>query len=71
MNVTDMNGKELKEGQKVNRYPLIGKKTGEPKVRTISSIGPMHAGGETMIWFEEGGGAHHPKACEVIREDHE
>lgn len=66
--VTDMNGVELKEGQKVNRWPLIGQKTGESKVRTVSLCSPMHGGGEMMVWFEEGGGAHHPKACEVINE---
>lgn len=66
--VLDINGNEIQEGQRVLRWPLINKKQGEPKERTVSHIGSMHSGGETMIWFEEGGGAHHPKACEVIKE---
>lgn len=65
--IKDMNGVDLKIGQKVNRWPLLNKKTGEPKVRTIDDIAPMHGGGEVMVWFIEGGGAHHPLACEVIR----
>lgn len=63
---TDMDGNILEVGQLVNRWPLINKKEGEPKRRKIKHISPMHAGGESMIWFEGGGGAHHPKACELI-----
>lgn len=68
MEVTDMHGNEIKEGQKVKRFPLINKDTGDFKIRTVSTIQPMYKGGENMVWFEEGGGAHHPEACVVINE---
>jgi len=68
MKAKDMNGVDIKIGDKVNRWALIKRKTGEPKVRTVEDIAQLGKGGETMIWFKEGGGCHHPEACEVITE---
>lgn len=67
--VTDINGIEIEPGSIVKRHALIGKKCEIPPVRTVESIAPMAPGCEPMIWFKGGGGAHHPKAVEVITED--
>lgn len=66
MNVNDMHGNEIKEGQLIKRFPLINDDSGEFKLRTVRAIGPMHEGGENMVWFNEGGGAHHPRATVVM-----
>ncbi|GAB1376850.1 hypothetical protein MASR1M48_17020 [Lactococcus petauri] len=66
---TDMNNVEIKAGQKVRRWPLINQKEGEYKIRTVAGVEPMHRGGDEMVWFCEGGGAHHPKAVEVISDE--
>lgn len=63
----DMNGKEIKEGMIVNKWALIGKKTGEPKVGKVKLVEGMHGTpDEPMIWIEGIRSCHHPKCCEVI-----
>lgn len=61
-----MDGKEIKVGDTVIRYPIINLKK-DGAFRKVKSIAPCYEGGELLIWFEEGGGCHHPHACEVFR----
>lgn len=65
----DMNGQRIEIGSYVKRYPLINKKTNNFKLKKIKHIAPTHTGGEILVWFEGGGGAHHPKAVEVISKE--
>lgn len=60
--VFDMDGNKLAVGDSVLRYSTR-KKEGNHLLRTISCIGAMYDGGEMMVWFKEGGSAHHPLAC--------
>jgi len=59
---------EFTVGQKVRVYGLMNPRRDYKGVRTIEHIGPMHSGGENMLWFEHGGGAWHPDACEPADE---
>lgn len=65
--VKDMRGKEIKIGDKVRVSSLIGRMefTG---IKTIEDIAPMNNVSGDLLWFEEGGGCHHPKAVEVLNE---
>lgn len=68
MQATDMNGRLIQIGDKVNAYPIIGDDRDEPKLKTVRLIRGMHGRpNEPMIWFEEGGGCHHPQACVVVK----
>ena len=55
--------KRFKVGEKVRVYSLMNPLEDYIGDRTISAVEPMYPGGETMLWFEEGGGAWHPDAC--------
>lgn len=57
---------DFKIGDKVKVYGLMHPRRDFKDIRTIESIKPMHSGGKDMLWFEEGGGAWHPDACELI-----
>ena len=53
-------------GQRVKVYGLMNPQRDFIDERTIKSIVPMHSGGKDMLWFEEGGGAWHPDACQPV-----
>lgn len=58
-----MNDVEIKVSDNVLRYSVIGREKGNPLLRTVKEVAPMYEGGELLVWFEEGGGSHHPRAC--------
>jgi len=53
-------------GQNVKVYALMNPRRDLKGIETIKAIGPMYGGGPDMLWFENGGGAHHPDACEAV-----
>lgn len=55
-------------GQKVKVYGLMNPLEDYKGIRTIKHIGPMHGSKRDMLWFEGGGGAWDPKACEPVEE---
>jgi hypothetical protein len=61
------NKHKFEVGQKVRVYGLMNPRRDYKEDRIIKAIGPMHSGPD-MIWFEGGGGAWHPDACEPINE---
>lgn len=65
--IKDMNGIEIKIGDKIKKHSLIKDPTSSFKEATVKFLDPMHSGGDNMVWAG-GGGAHHPMACAVIKE---
>jgi hypothetical protein len=55
----------MKIGDKVKVYRMMNPRRDFKRISTILDIGPMHGGGETMLWLDSISGAWHPDACEV------
>jgi len=53
-------------GDRVEVYGLMNPLRDLVKIAVIDYVGPMHSGGQDMVWFECGGGAWHPDACKLI-----
>ena len=58
----------FKIGDRVRVYLSMHPRRDFKKISVIKDIGPMHDGGADMLWFEDGGGAWHPDACEIAEE---
>jgi len=62
---------DFKVDDKVRVYRLMHPRKDLLGEKTIENVGPMHVGGESMLWFKEGGGAWHPDACEKIEKENQ
>ena len=67
MKVRDINNTEIKVGDTVTKYAVMFDENSKHEQRVVKALAPMHENGEYMVWFVGGGGAHHPKACAVVR----
>lgn len=65
--VKDMNGVEINLNDKVKKHSIIGDPNSGFKEGVVTYLDSMYEGGEMMVWAGSGG-AHHPKACIVIKE---
>ena len=55
-------------GCRVRYFSVMYPRMNEKGVTTVRAIGPMHEGGEVMLWLDGVRGAWHPDACELVEE---
>ena len=62
-----MKNKTINIGDKIRKHSIIGDENSSFKEATVEHLLPMYSDGEILVWAGSGG-AHHPKACVVLKD---
>lgn len=61
---------KFKVGDMVEYYSVMKPLRDLKGITKVRHVGPMHEGGEDMLWLEGVSGAWHPDACRLAKGTH-